>query len=97
MAFRLSLLHQALSLDSKLLSDDSAKSVFDFRMSRNRRLATIRRVYIQVMPPTVAVKLTPCLSQLFEKGSAFHTSTSIGLLCACGGSGSKSASLRKSA
>ena len=84
-------------LDSKLLANDPAKTVFYLRVSWYWCFETIRWVDIEIMTSTVAMKYTACLAKLFEKGLSLQTSTSMGRLCACAGSGSTSASLRNRA
>ena len=70
-----------LIIQSKLPPDQLAKGILDFLMAWDRCSSSRLRVCIYVMVGTVMLEVTTRLDQLTKKLAAFHTATSISLLC----------------
>ena len=63
------------SFEPKLFSDQFAKAVSDFRVARNWRFPPFLGIHVYVVLFAMTLQVAPCLCQLLDESTPFHTST----------------------
>jgi len=76
-----------------LATNQTAKAIPNFRMSRDRGLVARLRICVEVVPTAVSMENTPGGFNLADKITPFHTKTSISLVWVFSAGGGPSSSI----